>query len=369
MSKARELSVVPQQSIGFKNRIINGAMQIDQRNAGASVTAGSGSTAGNYLVYPVDRMLTQSYSSTAGNGAAFTAQQNAGSVTPPSVFKNYLGITVTSTQATLQSSSVYRIVHRIEGYNIVDIGWGTANASSVTLSFWVRSSVTGIYSGAVTNAGSSGGGWMSYAFTFSINSANTWEQKTIVIPAVTSGSWTLTNTIGIELSITFGVSSNLTTTANTWVAAESYGASGGVNLMATNGATFYITGVQLEKGSNATSFDYRPYGTELALCQRYYQLRDSSVGIAPGNTTQFVGTVPFGIDMRSAPSVGLTSALQITDTYIQDYTQSSANIAINAGRVTVRAVNITCGNFTGLTSGRTYITNATASSITLSAEL
>ena len=338
----------------MKNRIINGAMVIDQRNAGASVTP----TNTQYITDRWQARLTQA--------SKYSAQQNAGSVTPPAGFVNYLGATSLSAYS-VTASDYFALIQPIEGLNIGDLGWGTANAKTITLSAWVYSSLTGTFGGSISNYANT----FSYPFTYSIPVANTWTQISITIvgPNASQGTWLTTNSVGIYVIFGLGVGSTGSGTANSWQSGFYWSATGATSVVGTNGATFYITGVQLEVGSSATGFEYRQYQQELALCQRYYQLRDSSVGICPNNTTQFSGTVPFGIDMRSAPSVGLTSALQITDTYTADYTQSSANIAINSGRVTVRAVNILCGNFTGLSQGRTYITNAGAGSITLSAEL
>lgn len=285
MTRARELAELATSydsgsSLGFRNRIINGDMRIDQRNVGAAVTSGSGSTAGAYAPYPVDRFVAQSFSTAAGNGAAFTAQRNAGGITPPPGFSNYVGITVTSTQATLQSGSVYRFIHRIEGFNISDLGWGSANASAVTLSFWVRSSVAGTYGGVLNNTGN--GGWRVYPFTFAISAANTWEYKTVVIPGDVAGSWRTNQDAGIEVSITFGISSNWAHTPGVWGSAEGYGAAGTVNLMATNGATFQLTGMQLESGTVATPFERRDYGRELMMCQRYYE-KSFPHGVTPAN--------------------------------------------------------------------------------------
>jgi hypothetical protein len=290
----------PANSMGFRNRIINGDMRIDQRNAGASVTLGSGSTAGNYLAYPVDRFQAQSYSLVTGNGAAFTAQQNAGAVTPPNGFSNYVGVTVTSTQATLQNSSIYRFIHRIEGFNVSDLGWGAAGAQAITLSFWARSSVTGTFTGCVTNAGGGlgSGGWRSYPFTFAISAANTWEQKTVTIAGDTTGTWPKNNNLGLELSFSFGASSNFAGTAGAWGAVEAYAATGGVNLMATSGATFYITGVQLEAGSVASPFERRDYGRELIMCQRYFNKSFFYVTTAGAPIQTF-----FPVEMRVTPSI------------------------------------------------------------------
>ncbi len=257
MTKARDLSQVPNASLGFKNRIINGDMRIDQRNNGASVTPTASS-----IVYTLDRWLAyQSISS------RFSIQRNANSVTPPAGFTNYLG--VTSLAATSPASTDINVfVHRIEGFNTADLAFGTSSASAVTLSFWVRSSLTGSFGASLKNNANN----RSYPFSYVINAANTWEQKTITVPGETTGTWLTDNNTGIALTFDLGSGSNYRGTANSWSTSDLFAPTGSVNLVGTNGATFYITGVQLEKGSTATSFDYRPYGTELALCQRYYEV-------------------------------------------------------------------------------------------------
>ena len=273
---------------GFKNRIINGAMVIDQRNAGASVNnvAASGT-------YAIDRWR---YYGTSVN--KFSVQQNAGSVTPPTGFTNYLGITSLSANSPAATDE-YAIQQYIEGYNIADLGWGTADAKAVTLSFWVRSSLTGTFSGVAKNSDSN----RTYPFSYTINQANTWEYETITIPGDTTGSWLTTNGRGIVLFFNLGTGSTYLTTANVWTSSFSNGATGSVNILGTNGATFYITGVQLEKGTQATAFDYRPYGAEFALCQRYYQQIDyghHNGGVA-ANWYQF--NIGFPVVMRTDPTM------------------------------------------------------------------
>ena len=242
-------------SMGFKNRIINGAMVIDQRNAGASVTLGSGGA------YTLDRWRFYS-----GQASKLSVQQNAGSVTPPAGFINYLGLTSLSAYSVLSTDS-FTLQQKIEGLNVADLAWGTASAATVTLSFWVRSSLTGAFGGAIYNSAQT----RSYPFSYTINSANTWEQKSVTIAGDTSGTWLTTNGTGIELAFSLGAGSTLSGTAGAWAGAYYAQPTGSTSVVGTNGATFYITGVQLEKGSTATSFDYRPYGTELSLCQRYYE--------------------------------------------------------------------------------------------------
>jgi hypothetical protein len=236
-------------------------MVIDQRNAGASVTPTTSAVG-----YAVDRTPCS-----VSQNSKLTVQQNAGSVTPPTGFVNYLGVTSSSAYSIL-TSDFFNLAQNIEGFNVADLAWGTASAATVTLSFWVRSSLTGTFGGSLRNSA----GNRSYPFSYTISTANTWEQKSITIAGDTSGTWLTTNGTGITVSIGLGVGSTYSGTAGAWAGANYASATGATSVVGTNGATFYITGVQLEKGSTATSFDYRPYGTELQLCQRYYQGLSSS---------------------------------------------------------------------------------------------
>jgi hypothetical protein len=275
----------------FKNRIINGAMMIDQRNAGASVTP----TVDNS--YAVDRFALR-----LAAASKYSAQRNAGSVTPPAGFTNYLGITSLSAYAVASSDS-FAVQQKIEGFNIADLGWGTANAQTVTLSFWVRSSLTGTFGGAILNSA----GNRSYAYNYTISSANTWEQKTITIAGDTTGTWLTDNNIGMFVSFGLGTGTSLSGTPNSWQASALLNATGATSVVGTSGATFYITGVQLEKGSTATSFDYRPYPTELQLCQRYFiRYPQGSIvgnGLADGGTNLRVVNAITPVTMRTNPSV------------------------------------------------------------------
>lgn len=277
---------------GFKNRIINGGMVIDQRNAGSSVTP----TASSFTIDRWEAIVTQS--------SKFTVQQNAGSVTPPAGFRNYLGITSTSAYSVV-SSDFFAIRQKIEGFNIADLGWGTTNAKTVTLSFWVRSSLTGTFGGSIFNADGS----RSYPFTYTINSTNTWEYDTITIPGDTTGTWGTTNGAGIQVAFGLGVGSTYNGTAGSWVSAFDVSATGATSVVGTNGATFYITGVQFESGTQATSFDWRPISTEMALCQRYCLLfgtpnGNSSMGAGVWYaTTATVHQIQFPVQMRASPTL------------------------------------------------------------------
>ena len=265
--------LAPSSSV-FRNRLINADMRIDQRNAGASVTPISGQ-------YSIDR-----WGCSLSQSSKYTVQQNAASVTPPVGFRNYLGATSSSAYSVLTGDAFY-LYQGIEGLNIADLAWGTANAQTVTLSFWVRSSLTGTFGGSIVNSGAT----RSYPFTYTINSANTWEKETITIAGDTSGTWLTTNGAGLYLIFSLGAGATNSGTAGAWAGATYYSATGATSVVGTNGATFYITGVQLEKGSTATSFDYRPYGTELALCQRYYEKSfDLTNAPANGGATTFSTT-------------------------------------------------------------------------------
>jgi hypothetical protein len=267
---------------GSRNRIINGDMRIDQRNAGASITPTN-------TQYSVDR-----WRATLSQTGKFSMQQNAGSVSPPTGFTNYLGITSLSAYSAT-STDFFDIRQNIEGFNIADLGWGAASAQAVTLSFWVRSSLTGTFGGALKNDSSN----RSYPFTYLISAANTWEYKTVAIPGDTTGTWATTNSNGIVLQFGLGVGSTFSGTAGAWAASNLLSATGATSVVGTNGATFYITGVQLEPGSTATPFERRSYGQELALCQRYFE---TVSGYARASNQGF--SWPWAVRKRSDPTLG-----------------------------------------------------------------
>jgi hypothetical protein len=346
---------------GYKNKIINGGMVIDQRNNGASVTPANGT-------FSVDRWAAE-----ISQASKFSFQQNAGSVTPPAGFANYLGVTSLSAY-TVGSGEVFNIYQRIEGLNISDLAWGTASAATVTLSFWVRSSLTGTFGGAIQNNGND----RSYPFAFTINAANTWEQKSITIPGDTTGTWLTTNGIGIRLRFSLGTGSTVSGTAGAWSSSDFRSATGAVSVVGTNGATLYITGVQLERGSNATSFEFRDYGRELAMCQRYYykqQAFNTSSIFGTGfnsSTTIAVHFISFPVQLRTQPA-GLeqTGTAANYSVYYQGGTVTvcSAVPAFNTSDLWGASVLLTVAS--GLTSGQASMARAanTAAYLAWSAEL
>jgi len=298
---------------GFKNRIINGAMVIDQRRAGASYTVASGNN------YVLDR-----YYSSASVSSKFTIQQ---STTAPTGYINSM-LATSSSAYTVGAGEAFGMRQSIEGLNVSDLAWGTANAVTVTLSFWVRSSLTGTFGGSIFNSAAD----RSYVFSYTISAANTFEYKTITITGDTSGTWLTTNGIGVVVSFSVGTGSTLSNTAGAWYTGTYLAPTSSTSVVGTNGATFYITGVQLEKGSTATSFDYRPYGTELALCQRYYYkvVTESAAAkqLAPNgfvdSTTTALCWTQFPVEMRIS-----ATALEQTGTaanYQVRYTAGSSAI-------------------------------------------
>jgi hypothetical protein len=342
-------SVNSQNTFGFKNRLINGAMVIDQRNAGASVTPTNGQ-------FSVDRWK---YGSPAGSGVV-SLQRVADA---PAGFINSLKCTVT-TASTPSSGDTYTILQPIEGSNIYDFNLGTASAQAFTISFWVKSSVTGTFSVAVRSTG----GAQTFLKNYVVSSANTWEYKTVLISAPTSGTFATDTSSALFVNFSLGAGSSFISTESSWNSGAFSQTSGATNLIANSGATFYITGVQLEKGSTATSFDYRPYGTELALCQRYFCKAMTASGYANTTTsTAFSGSFP--VTMRTSPTMGLTGVLAITDG-AANFTQSSISVGTFLGTDTGFFIT-GATNFTGLTQYRPYLINysVNVNLLTASAEL
>jgi hypothetical protein len=359
MTQAAQLAQYGANNVGlsFKNRIINGDMGISQRNGTSSVSeTGAGQ-------YTLDRWQVAG----ASPGVFSVAQSS----TAPAGFTNSLLVTVTTADASMSGAS-YQLQQKIEGFNVADLGWGTANAQTVTLSFWVRSSVTGTFGGAFTNTNYD----RTYPFPYTISAANTWEYKTITIPGDTTGTWLTTNGIGIQIVFGLGAQAGREAAANVWANTVARQPTGSVDLIATNGATFFLTGVQLEKGTVATSFDYLPYTTELALCQRYYLQYTG----ASGNNYEMIGTgvvtatnqadisVPLPVTLRAVPSVSFSGR-------IIGYDQASGQDLSSIGSVYGGKNNIYLNLiFTGtaLNIGRgfiVYTVNASTGIFRISSEL
>jgi hypothetical protein len=319
-------------SLGTRNRIINGDMRIDQRYVGAA-------TANTISGYTVDRWQVQQ--SVTGK---VVAQQNAGSVTPPSGFTNYLGITSQSSYS-VGSTDYYNCIQYIEGFNISDLAWGTSSALPVTLSFWVRSSLTGTFTGSINNGAAANNAF--YPFSYSISSANTWTKITITIPGPTIGTWNTTNGIGLTVFFSLGLGSTYVGGGNAWTSSTYYGISGATSVVGTSSATFYITGVQLEQGSVATPFERRQFGQELLLCQRYFQ-KSYKIDVPLGTTGSNTGYVEWNwgsLVYYATVSMFLRTTMRTYPTF------QSYNVATGAAGSFVYYNGTTSVNGTGTLNG------------------
>ena len=289
-ASAASVSPVPMND----NRIINGDMRIDQRNNGASGTA-SGYTADRWTC-SVTQTGKGAWQRTTG-GAAALAQGIGYS----------LNFSSSTAYASLASDN-FNFNQRIEADVITDFAWGTANAQPVTLSFMVFSSLTGTFGGSLCNGNPA---TRSYPFTFNVPSVNTWTKIAITIPGDTAGTWTLQgNGIGAMLNFDLGVGSSLRGPPGAWASADYRGANGAVSVVATNGASFNLTGVKLEIGSVATPFNRQSLAKSLIDCERYYQqgLLYSVFGASiPAGNTVAASSMP-KVNMRAPPTMTIVGS-------------------------------------------------------------
>jgi hypothetical protein len=293
-----------------RNRIINGNMAIDQRNAGAQITAANLTS----TTYMVDRWVYFS-----SQTAKFTAQQNAGSVTTAAGFSNYLGMTV-ATSFAVGAGDSFNIAQSIEGFNFADLAWGTSSAKTVTLSFVVYSSLTGTFGGVFRNSAAN----RSYPFTYSIPAANTWTTISVTVAGDTSGTWVgATNGTGVQILFGLGVGSTYSGTAGAWASANYVSATGAVSVVGTSGATFYLTGVQLEVGTKATPYEMQIYSDQLAQCQRYYEVC-SGLSYSGYNTS--ASGIGYGASFRVTKRVAPTMSILTNPTYSNSSSYSASLI-------------------------------------------
>jgi hypothetical protein len=319
-------------ALSGRNRLINGCMRIDQRGAGANtlITASA---------WTLDR-----WNMAVSQSSKISVQQSA---IAPNGFANSVVLTATSNY-TVQNSDYFIFRTMVEGYNISDLNFGTANASSITLSFWVRSSLTGTYGCSLRNSS----GVRAYPFTYTIVAANTWEQKFITIPGDTSGSWDSTNNRGFELIWGMGVGSNYSGPAFAWAGTGDYNsATGATNFVSTQGATWYMTGAQVEKGSSPTPFECRHVGTELALCQRYYELAGPGITGTFQNSTVVQTGWNFKVSKRATPTIALVATNMVVAQPVtpQDFTASGA--ALTTTNPTINGSRVIFNGISGASSG------------------
>jgi hypothetical protein len=326
--------------VPFRNRIINGDMRIDQRYAGAALTI----TGTDVNQYVLDRFYIRAASAT---GSKVRAQR---STVAPAGFVNSELITSLSAY-TLGASEHFGTTQAIEGFNIADLGWGTVNAQPVTISFWVRSSLTGTFGGHITNADSS----TTYVYSYTINAANTWEYKTITVAGPTTGTWQTGNAVGLYLNFSVAAGSSVTRAAGSW-GTFARSVTGQTSLVGTNAATFNITGVQFERGTAATAFELRPYPTEFSMCQRYFQTSYWSTAVGTANSdgpmfryldgAHYYPNFPvmLKVPMRVAPSCALWTPNGVSGKIQTDGTQTNASIApLGNHSILASVVNILVG--------------------------
>ena len=335
-------SDIGEQALSNRNLVINGAMQVDQRNSGASYTMVN-------ATYGLDRW-------TGLSSAASKYSVQRLTTTPPAGFGYYQR--VTSLAATADTGGAYYALYQvIEGLNSTKLAWGTASAKSVSLSFWVRSSLTGTFGGGLRNAGA--GGYYSYAFTYTINAANTWEYKTISITGSTAGTWGSTNDPGINLFFDLGCNSSETQAAGSWANVNKLGANGCVRLIGTNAATLDITGIQFEQGAVATPFEFEDYGVTLTKCQRYFESISWGIyyGTALGGTDLYL-PLCYRVTKRATPTVTLPSSTNAI--------KNSSNV--NATPAFAWTTNTTTDMF-NIYAGSSSVWAINANTATASAEL
>jgi len=333
---------------GRRNLIINGAMNVSQRGTSAVTIPYNDET------YVVDRFVH--YESGSG---AFTAQQVADA---PAGFVNSLKITVTTADTSVASGEYYWTQQQIEGYQTIPLAWGTSDAKPLTISFWVKSSVTGTFGAALSNGAFNYG----YPFTYDINSANTWEYKTLTVAGPTAGTWPTNNTRSLRIYFDHGSVNTYASAYNgQWVSAGRNNATGGVDLINTLNATWQVTGVQLELGKVATPFEHRSYGEELALCQRYYYKIDSALNNAPyqryavvsiETSTNAEAFFSHPVTMRTSPTLEASAAANFHIFAANTATVLSVNMSIDQSSPSTTGLVLAVAS--GLTAGQVGLLNS-----------
>jgi hypothetical protein len=342
----------------FRNKIINGDMAIYQRGAATTVNEG----------VSVDRWVLLKT-----NGATESVAQNSDA--PSGVgFQYSLRNTISTGDASIASTEYSGLMQKIEGYQIRDLNFGTSSAKPVTIQFWIRSSVTGTYTGNIGNSDAS----RMCPFNFTINAANTWEFKTVTLPGCTDGTWNTTTNIGLYLRIYAALGSSfLGGTAGVWNSATQYGSGTPVNGIASNGNIFAVTGVQLEAGLAPTPFEFLPLQTQINLCQRYF------VGLygESGRTTIFgqglcesttLGSCSFGTfptPMRIAPTAAIGGGLSLYGASAAGVTNNYSSISVSTQRSSTTQGTIYFA-YTGGYPGGAYVayTATTGLQVTFTAE-
>ena len=331
-------------------------MRIDQRNSGSVTTPANN-------VYTLDR-----WNAGSSQSSKYSVQQV---VDAPSGFYNSIKATVLAT-VSLGATDYFMLKHKIEGYNVADLNFGTANPETITLSFWVKSSVTGTFGGGIQNSNESRG----YAFNYTISSANTWEKKSVTLTGDTTGTWDKTNGTGLWLNLALGVGTTYSKSTGSWGAGPVLSATGATNLLATGSATIQFTGVQLEVGTSETDFEHLQYGQQLALCQRYYYepVNGTTQEINVGwyyNSTWVSSVIDLPVPMRAKPTMTTATGTNYYTIYRNNTSNGLSTLVLentNANHTCLSIYNNTDASGTAGQAGILRGTNA-SSKIQLSAEL
>ena len=332
MALSKILPASQEQYAGARNLLINGSMICSQRG-----TSETGVTSGGY--YTVDRFKT------AYNGSpdelVVTHEQ---STDAPTGFSNSFKLTVTTAETTLAADERVRFQQRIEGQNLQHLKYGTSNAEYITLSFYVKSNVTGTYGVHLENTDSS----RSVCASYTINAANTWEKKTISFAGDTTGSFDNDNNRSLDVNWVLAAGTNYTsgTLATSWEADTdaNNAPSGQANIIDTVSNYFAITGVQLEVGEQATPFEHRSYGDELARCQRYgWRIAEGlPKRVATGTWNNSISADiiwPLPVQMRATPTLTVASNGALLDFNVSWHNITSVTFS---GESTNRLVYVIC---------------------------
>jgi len=361
MSKARELAELgaayDSGALSNRNVIINGAMQCWQRATASTTTANGYST--------VDRW--KHFESGAG---AYTTEQ---STDHPTGTGYSLKFQVTTADTSIAAGEYAFTETNLEGQNLQQLQYGTSTAKNVTVSFWVKSNKTGIYCVALYKHAGAGTAYM-YRKEYTISAANTWEKKVVTISPtagstalITASAGAVPNSNAMGLSLVFGLAwgSNYHGTDNTWQTGSGYGTSNQVNWMDSTSNNFYLAEVQLEAGTEATPFEHRSIGDELARCQRYfYRMAGSGIHFYADyySNDTFVTKEPLPVEMRVAPTI-TTNGTGGTSGTAFDYVNLGATPTLGSEKNHVHV-------YRGVAStARTYLLLRSDSSLDASAEL
>jgi hypothetical protein len=349
---------MPSTQLGFRNKIINGSVIIDQRGSATTPVVGTG--------YSADRWFFED-----GCDAVFSTGQST-DVPKGQGFSSSIKSTVTTANTSVTTNEFSVLSYFIEGTDSASFAWGGTGAKAITASFWVKSSVAGTYSFTLYNNGAS----RIYPASYTVNIPNTWEKKIIQIPGDTAGTWLTTNGRGVVVNFYTSLASNFLG-LSTWNSSGIYGVVGQVNAAAAVGNTFTVTGLQIEEGVIATPFEHRPIGTELALCQRYYynHTPGSSAQRAIGVGTWFTATqmhipIKFPVSMRIKPILVMPSSAGYYISYQNSTSTSISGLTLETTVTTTEQAEIYNTGLTSSTIGPAlFRTNNASGNVAFNSEL